>query len=386
MIQKKTFPLISKSWAYLKTEDPLSRVIFNMKVSPIVIGVAYSLSFRLLFFLAAWRAGLLRSVGITVGALDDIAFYTYFFSAAIVMGYYSWVPRGIMKVLNALFENGVIGNPIPHKEQILNSKEEAYKDFIKEVNNSISARWIPLFSILISLTATFGIMLPSYLVIGEHSYYTADKIGLGLALLFIFLALFAVICCLIFTLLGIIWFNKLFKSFMMNIRPLHPDRSGGLAPLGNFALNLSYLIAMIGLLFVISPLQRTFLTTRSVQYFLTTDLWIGLGAYTIFGPITFFAPLAVAHSAMAHAKSQAILLIASSFEKEYSEIKSILENNVTALSKKIKTLEEIQKFHDMTMKFPVWPFNTSNLVRFGTSFISPLFLALITELILRFIK
>jgi hypothetical protein len=103
--------------------------------------------------------------------------------------------------------------------------------------------------------------------------------------------------------------------------------------------------------------------------------------YIIAAPTVFFAPLSVAHNVMNEAKNQLLLQIARRFEMEYHSVQNKLDSELSGLKDDLRTLEELQSLHDTTRKFPVWPFNAANIRRFGTSYISPIILALVIDLI-----
>jgi len=88
---------------------------------------------------------------------------------------------------------------------------------------------------------------------------------------------------------------------------------------------------------------------------------------------------------MRNAKSQLLLQIAQRFETEYINIQNALDDDISDLENSLKMLKELQSLHEMTSEFPVWPFNLENIVRFVTSLVSPIALAIAADLLSRFI-
>ena len=156
-------------------------------------------------------------------------------------------------------------------------------------------------------------------------------------------------------------------------------------PLGKFSLALSYVVTLTGLVLVATPVTRHYLAHGTFQFRWTTDIVVGLCIYVVAAPIVFFAPLSVTHSAMETAKAQLLLQIARRFETEYLSIQSALDDDISDLENSLKILKELQALHEMTSDFPVWPFNPENTVRFATSLVSPIALAIGADLLSKLI-
>lgn len=86
---------------------------------------------------------------------------------------------------------------------------------------------------------------------------------------------------------------------------------------------------------------------------------------------------------MEEAKDQLLLQIAWRFEAEYINVQSVLGggDDISGLENSWKIVKELQTLYDATSKFPVWPFNVSNITRFSTSYLSPIVLAVLIDLL-----
>ena len=85
-----------------------------------------------------------------------------------------------------------------------------------------------------------------------------------------------------------------------------------------------------------------------------------------------------------------VLRIAKRIEQEYDQIQNSLDSyefesdeQPFDLKRSLEHLEELQKLHETTSAFPVWPFNMQNITRFSTSFVSPIALAVIGDVLTR---
>lgn len=354
--------------------DPVLKLITSKGISSILFGVSYSLLYNLLRMLAALRADHLFTSGTVIGFFNDPAMYLNLITGSAIWAYYAWIPRGITIVISGLYQNGVIGDP---------DGDSDFNQFTKGMGKWLGKRWMPILAMLISILATFIVVFPGYLerYRTQDSWSMADPINLGLSTGWMLFNLYSIFLLLAYCGVSIIWLRRLFVKFHINVKPLHPDGAGGLSSLGNFSLSLSYVITLVGILIVSTPVLRNYLATSTLQFKLTTDIVLGFIAYTIAAPLVFFFPLSVAHNAMTKAKSEFLLRIAQRFDHEYEKVQNALAKENINIEKELKAIKELQILHGTVEKFPVWPFNTTNITRFTTSFISPFFLAILTEVV-----
>ena len=219
----------------------------------------------------------------------------------------------------------------------------------------------------------------------QDSWSMADPLNLTLSLLWALVNLYGVVHAFTHCVLGIYWLRSLFVTFTVYVRPLHPDRAGGLSPIGKFSLALSYAVTLVGLLVVTTPITRNYLAYGRFRFRWTNDTLVALGAYVIAAPIVFFAPLSATHRAMKNAKRQLLLQIAQRFETEYINIQNALDDDISGLESSLKALRELHLLHEMTSEFPVWPANLDSIARFAASLVSPIALAVAADLLSRFI-
>ncbi len=356
----------------LAKSDPLLAFVVRTHLSPIILGIAYSLGTYLLRLLAAWGAGHLNTAGGVTGYMEDLGLYTRLVYSAALWTYYAWIPSGIVEVIKGLVGNRVVQLPA-RPAGTTASDDGSLASFVAEMQLSFSNRWPTLGLLLLAAVAYFGIQLPSWQIRGATATI-ATPLSLVLSsvvsILDIYIVLRLLLCCS----LGIYWFWQIFKRFKVNVRPLHPDRAGGLSPLGNFALRLSYLMALHGVLLVLAPITRSFLMSATFGFRFQPDILVGLGIYTLIAPAVFFAPLAVAHSSMRLAKERLLLQIDEKYEVVLGKIQKTLGDDVCDLEADLKSLTELQSLHAVAKEFPVWPFNLENLARFGTTYFIPVFL------------
>jgi hypothetical protein len=182
--------------------------------------------------------------------------------------------------------------------------------------------------------------------------------------------------------LTIIWLNRLFKEFEVGIRILHPDGAGGLSPLGKFSANIGYVLGIYGIGLVVGNLSEARISGQDYLSVVTQPyvliLW---GLYLLLAPVIFFLPLGVAHSTMKKAKDEYVSRISDQFDLEIEKIYPQLSSDTQQFKLGIEKIEQLQRLYNITSRFPVWPFNHTNLVRFSSSVLTPLALSLLTILL-----
>ena len=174
--------------------------------------------------------------------------------------------------------------------------------------------------------------------------------------------------------------GKLFGHTSINVRPLHPDRCGGLRRLRDFAIIFTYLIALAGLglcLLGYLSFQAGHLATDYYLHFL-------LASYLILAPYCFFATLGTAHRAMKAAKESFLRNISEQFQSTYAETQKQLTSKHGKLRESLGKIEQLQTLHKLTRSFPVWPFDARSIQRFSITTAAPLLSFVVPAIIDRF--
>jgi hypothetical protein len=362
--------------------DPFLKRMLKIDVSPVLFGSAIAILFTIIRMIAAWSGSYLGTAGNTIGFFDDPGMYINLIAGIVVWTYYFWMPRGIIKAFTGLFENKSIGTS--HSSTKLKRGEDYNQSsFLSEMQFSFN-RWIWSSTALILTTGgALVFLLPRYInrMHTQDSWSMANPLNLVLSILWAIMGLYAALLLLFFILLSIFWLRRLFTDFNIEVRPLHPDHSGGLSPLGKFSLNLSYIITILGFILATIPMSRYYLANGTFGFSWTSDVILVLGVYIIAAPFAFFAPLSVAHTAMKGTKQRLLLEISHRFEKEYAVIQKSIQGDVSKLEESMVNLKGLHSLYELTSKFPVWPFNIENIFRFITSFVSPILLVIISTII-----
>jgi hypothetical protein len=320
----------------------------------------------------AAATGTLVGQGGQPGLLHEWAWWIYQFSSipATIL-FFLWMPDGILNVLDGLRKNKTI--------LVTGKKDEAdrFDAFIIRFDR-VYSHWLWIIVCVVVLTIFMIVaVIPehkafhSWLLINPIVFWYSEAVWY---FLFLIAALIVVR-----VLISIYWFNRLFKEFKVDVRVLHPDGAGGLSPLGSFSIKVGYLIGIFGMAAVATIWSHTsyLLSGQTPGFNLEPATFLLIALYILFAPIVFFAPIGSAHTAMQKAKEDFILSIADQFEVDFAKIQSAISRDTKKLASSIEKIEQLQKIHKIATSFPVWPFNIANVIRFFSSTLSPLLLALI---------
>ena len=172
------------------------------------------------------------------------------------------------------------------------------------------------------------------------------------------------------------------------LRPWHPDRVGGLGALANYAVHISWFIAVAGLVLLLALYISAALRTDSASVWSnlegirsslsnTPGLWLTIAVYLALSPLVFFLTLGSAHRAMAKAKGAQLRLLSDRLDVELRFIQQQLavddsptsRSTVSAFS--MSGIKDLAEVHELTRSFPVWPFDQTTIRRFGTAMGAP---------------
>jgi len=187
---------------------------------------------------------------------------------------------------------------------------------------------------------------------------------------------------IIITYLGL---RKVINAPGISVRPLHPDKCGGLKPLLNYALSISYMMALFGLAFAVLTYSTSqvwdssgTVSTVASNIFKYPTFWFGAPLYLIVTPAAFFGTLWTAHGPMQTAKSKDLEQLSDVFDGKRQDVRNALNSEASQLDDKVKSLKSVHELYRMIEAFSVWPFDMGSLRWFGTIFATPIFMAVIS--------
>ena len=320
-------------------------------------------------FLGVTFAHIWYSRGEKIGLLEDYSFWpTVFLATPATIWFFFWLPRGILEIIEGL-----------HLNKVLRADAQLF-NFLR--------RFAQVYNHWIWATATSCLVLFYMVFFAVPEHRTFQTWETASEFLFWYMIVFwGIIFWIGATLIvrgGIVlyYLNRLFREFKINVRVLHPDGAGGLSSLGAFSVKVAYVIGIYGLAAVATTITQSYRITGEFSGLsLSTALVIQLILYVIFAPIAFFAPIGAARNAMRSAKNELLLRISDQFELDAQRLNELIGQDVNELKKGLETLEQLKKVHRLVSEFPVWPFNTANIVRFFSAISSPFVLWLLSLIV-----
>ena len=150
---------------------------------------------------------------------------------------------------------------------------------------------------------------------------------------------------------------ELHRMKVLRIRPLNPDKAGGLGGFGQYSLSLLLpvsapvvLIAVYALFLGVNPL---FIVTNSLYVALLITL--------------FFYPLSGAHQAMRDRKQETLRVLSSQINARYDNFMGAMTYDTPpTLGPDFEVVDKLDKIYVRVQGMPVWPFDLATFSRFAT--------------------
>ena len=342
--------------------DPLAKfLVIRRKWSPLQVGLlAYLWAISSSLVIALIGGTLQRGTGY-VALVED---YLYLISETALIptlwGYYTWMIAAPVRVFSELAESKVY---MPTAKEI---------DATRKI---LGRRWQTPVSLF--LAVIIGVVyFMQHQVMSVPFWFATNPILLGIRTALVIVPTGFITWSSVFRYIAN---TRLFRHSLsdVHIHPLHPDRAGGLRPLGRYALSTTYIIALGGSVVALAEYYAWTHGTFSTAYY----YHVALILYFILAPANFFAPLSSAHNAMQRAKDDLILRISRQFNQDFSKAYSELEGSAEELKDHIEKIEQLQRLHSMTNSFPVWPFDIDTIRRFVLTMTSPVFTVAVAVII-----
>jgi len=169
----------------------------------------------------------------------------------------------------------------------------------------------------------------------------------------------------------------------LRMLPFHPDKCGGLRPVGRLGLRNQYLLTVFGInLLLLATISFLFLHVTPPLYRL---IWAAAVAYIVLGPVVFIGPLLSFRAGMLRTKADLMSEVAQRLRVELSRMRKELAAG--ELSKEDEELiDRLRKFGAVVDELPVWPFDAGTLRKFVTAYAGPLIGATTVGLIRYFLE
>ena len=165
-----------------------------------------------------------------------------------------------------------------------------------------------------------------------------------------------------------LFLKDLVSHATLRLLPFHPDRSGGLRPMGQLGLRNQYGLTVFGLNVVsLVTISSLYLAVPRTLFGLILAAGI---AYVVLGPLVFMGPLLPFRAGMLRTKNELMSEVAQRLRLELQRLRSQLTKG--QISQEDEALiDRLRKVGGVIDELPVWPFDANTLRKFLTAYILP---------------
>lgn len=169
---------------------------------------------------------------------------------------------------------------------------------------------------------------------------------------------------------------------LVNLHPWHPDHTGGLGIVSDYAIRMSWFIAAAGLMMLLFAYISVVVRFEEANQSEWASFWaspardpgllIGLTIYLALSPAIFFLTLGAAHRAMLRAKQERLSFLSRQLDSEDKKVTEDLPSGEADLGMTVARIKGLNELYELTRAFPVWPFDITTLRRFLTAVLAPI--------------
>jgi hypothetical protein len=267
--------------------------------------------------------------------LLDICAYVLFYTV------YLSLPQAIADLFNTLRTNGIIGEPLQDQPG-----STTYAGFLSElVSWADSTWWLAGVLPFVALYFLYRFLVRTPQI--AHAGFLAPPFWLQVvnALLDVtvaytaFLSVVRLVVALVFT-------RRLFRSFMIQVKPLHPDGRGGLGIMRHILwMNAGMMLAAAMAFF-----EADWLLSSPVDEVVLT------AAYVVLVPALLLGWLVLPHQAMVKARDAELQPLVDEFQQALKETTPSAKDDAKIIDAGIERLSALKRRYEFLCSiFPTWP-------------------------------
>jgi hypothetical protein len=260
--------------------------------------------------------------------------------------------------------------------------------------SDIEKHWFGVFRIVNVAAQALGLAIGGIVAYSNYKIFTPANVGhwiahnghlvpAGYVYLYGLVLLYAVVTVYaIRTFFTALLLRSIVEHAQLHMLPLHPDKAGGLQPVGRIGLRNQYALTVLGLNIVLFFLASgDFILSNKPVLYLIAAL---VAFYVLLGPFAFVAPLLPFRSGMLKNKAQLMNEVAVRLRVELDRLRARLPSG-TITAEDEDFIERLRKVGAIIDELPVWPFDAVTLRKFLTAFALPIVTGIGLPLILEFI-
>ncbi len=318
------------------------------------------------FFLFSWFGWTSKGRFWTTGDTLSALLLTFFLFPLLFM-IYLLVPASIAGLFNSLRTNGVIGKHRGHQPGV-----KTYENFVHQmVSRMDNSWWTVVILVIVAFYALYRLLLLEPLSSSPVPYWMrVSAIVLYLPLMY------ATGMSVVRLLLALFFTNWLFYLFTIQVKPLHPDGSGGLGALGRI------LWVSVGIMLWEALLLSAAWLSRNLNWFSSPEMILLSTIYVTLTPALLIGWLVFPHRVMVRARDEVLQPLADEYQHALMQSLSSVEHDTRTIVAETRRLAPLKQRYDLVRStFPTWPLEIDALGRLVVTVILPLLIPLIASLI-----
>lgn len=278
-----------------------------------------------------------------------------------MIGTYLSLPSTIADLFNRLWENGVIGDGQAETPGSL-----SYQEFVAKQVPWIHSRW---WTVLALLAAALN---PLFIVFAHPEIVRSLPLWLDIvAVCIVVVGNYGIVLVFVWLLMIAITTHRLFRTFTVRVKPLHPDGSGGLGLFNRLLWIATPLVVIAG---CAAPAFWGSASSQSDRILILGDVVF----YLLAAALPLRAWLALPHQAMVQARNKLLQPLTNEYEQTLGEMLSGDRGNVAVITEGTERLAALRKsYEEVRDSIPTWPIEIVQLRGLVTLLILPVLLTLL---------
>ena len=250
----------------------------------------------------------------------------------------------------------------------------------KDAAETLSAKWARRFRSVNYIATAVGVVTGGMLAVVNYlTYAPADVrywissdghlLGVGVVLLVCIYLFYMLVPIYVFRSIAVsLLLRDIVANSQLRMLPFHPDRCGGLSPIGRLGLRNQYGLTMFGVnIVLLVAISLIYLRVPSYLYGLIVAAIV---AYLLLGPLVFLGPLLPFRAGMLRTKCELMGEVAQRLRVELQRLRSQLKDGeITKQDEEL--IDRLRKVGAVIGELPVWPFDAGTLRKFLGAYVVP---------------
>ena len=246
--------------------------------------------------------------------------------------------------------------------------------------NSIRDTWEKRFAKVNILATVLAVVVGGVVTLFDYFAYAPANVGYWIAREgvlqpggYVFLAsvfaFYALIPIYVLRNVAISYFLRdLVRVSQLRMLPYHPDKCGGLRPVGHIGLRNQYALTVIGINVALLMIVSSHFGV--VQPWLVALIIAAVAAYVILRPLVFIAPLLPFRAKMLETKTQLMSEVAARLRTELQRLRAALPS-ADIKKEDEELIDRLRNVGSVIDNLPVWPFDLATKRKFLIAYIIP---------------